>query len=179
MKGIVFTELFDMVEEAHGYAAVDNLIRNCKLSTDGVYTSVGTYPSSDMFVLVGTLSEQLSTPIPDLLFAFGGHLFHTFTQKYQSFFQDHTHAFDFLVTLHDHIHVEVKKLYPDAELPNFEYQRANNQYMEMTYTSERKMSDLANGLLHHCLGYYDHRFKIEKENVVKDGSVVLFKISIL
>ncbi len=179
MKGIVFTEFFEMVEEAHGYETVDKLIASCNLSTDGIYTSVGTYPSSDMFELVQKLSDQSSTSIPDLLFAFGGHLFHTFTQKYQSFFQDHTHAFDFLVTLHDHIHVEVKKLYPDAELPSFAYQRTDNHSMEMTYSSERKMSDLAHGLLHHCLGYYDHRFSIEKENIVEDGSVVLFKISIV
>ena len=52
MKGIVFTEFLDMVEERFGYEVVDQIISESKLSTDGIYTSVGTYPHSEIVKLL-------------------------------------------------------------------------------------------------------------------------------
>ena len=70
-----------------------------------------------------------------------------------------------------HIHVEVKKLYPDAELPSFETERMGKD-MKMTYRSERKFSDLAVGLISAASEHYKTPLGIEQNFVVEDGSVV-------
>ena len=43
MKGVVFTEFLEMVEQKFGMEMVNALIENNELSTDGVYSAVGTY----------------------------------------------------------------------------------------------------------------------------------------
>ena len=45
MKGMVFTELLDMVEDKFGIDMVDSIIEDADLPVSkGVYTAVGTYP---------------------------------------------------------------------------------------------------------------------------------------
>ncbi|MEO0814052.1 MAG: heme NO-binding domain-containing protein, partial [Myxococcota bacterium] len=43
MKGIVFTEFLEMVEDRFGFEAVDRLVTASGSDNDGVYTAVGTY----------------------------------------------------------------------------------------------------------------------------------------
>ena len=52
MKGVVFTEFLEMVEQKFGMEMVNALIENNELSTDGVYSAVGTYHHSEMVSLV-------------------------------------------------------------------------------------------------------------------------------
>jgi hypothetical protein len=53
MKGIVFTEFLELVENEFGLEVVQQIIDECELETDGIYTSVGTYSHKDMFNMVG------------------------------------------------------------------------------------------------------------------------------
>ena len=48
MKGIVFTEFLDLVEERFGLEMVDAIISQSKLESKGVYTSIGTYSFSEL-----------------------------------------------------------------------------------------------------------------------------------
>jgi hypothetical protein len=43
MKGIVFTEFLEMVEQEFGYNMVDEMIENTDLDSKGVYTSIVIY----------------------------------------------------------------------------------------------------------------------------------------
>lgn len=178
MKGIVFTEFLELVEEKFGYNVVDKVISESDLESKGIYTSIGTYDSAEMYAMLKTLNEISEIPIPQLLNVFGHHLHNTFTKKYHTFFQPFNHAFDFLKTLHDHIHVEVKKLYPDAELPDFEYERVSDKKLIMIYSSSRSMSDLAVGLLEACLEYYKHEYTITSESLNPEATVVKFNIEV-
>jgi hypothetical protein len=48
MKGIIFTEFLELVENKYGLEMVDTLIQHSKLQSKGVYTSIGTYQFSEM-----------------------------------------------------------------------------------------------------------------------------------
>lgn len=175
MKGIVFTEFLELVEEKFGLAAVDEIIENTDLESGGAYTAVGTYPHEEMVGLLVSLSNKSGIPIPKLLNLFGHHLFNTFNKGYSMFFEGINHPFDLLEQIDRHIHVEVKKLYPDAELPRFETKRDGNK-MEMVYSSERKLSDLAIGLIEAAAIHYEKDIAIETELIHDDGSKVLIKL---
>ena len=178
MKGIVFTEFFSMIEEAHGYEMVDKLIEKSSLASGGIYTAVGTYDHNEMVTLVIKLSEELKTPVSDLLLIFGKHLFNTLSSTYSDFFTEHSNAFDFLESVENHIHVEVRKLYPEAQLPTFDTKRIGNDQLEMIYRSERKMSDIALGLIEKSMVYYSSPCDIEKRLIEEDGSIVQFLITL-
>lgn len=177
MKGIVFTEFLEMVEEKFGYETVDALLTENKLPSGGIYTSVGTYDHSEIVTLLGALSQKTGTAIPILLNAFGQYLFFTFKKNYPVFLDSAKDAFDFLESIERYIHVEVRKLYPDAELPNFTTKRIGNRTLEMIYYSERKMSDFAEGLIRKSIEHYEESATIVKENLKPDGTNVKFTIT--
>lgn len=52
MKGIVFSEFMDLVEESFGLEMIDELIEQSDLPSGGSYTAVGTYPHGEMLTLV-------------------------------------------------------------------------------------------------------------------------------
>lgn len=177
MKGIVFTEFLEMVEESHGYEMVDTIITKSNLESEGVYTAVGTYPHHEMVALVSALSKETDTPIPKLLYVFGTYLFKTFTANYKEFFDASDNIFDFLESIEDYIHVQVLKLYPDAELPTFKTQSRTESDLRLVYYSERKMADLALGLVQSAIEYYGENATVEIQNMKEDGSKVLFIIT--
>lgn len=176
MKGLVFREFLGMVEDEFGYETVDTIIEKSKVPSKGVYTSVGTYKAEEMFALLGELSLEKAIPANKLLFVFGKYIFGVFKKLYPHFFVNKTNAFGLLADVEDIIHVEVLKLYPEAELPSFEVKQISSKEMTMLYRSKRRMSDFAEGLITGCFEYFKEEATIKKEMIEKDGSVVLFTI---
>ena len=174
MKGIVFTEFLEMVEQTHNYDLVDELLTENDLPSGGVYTAIGTYQHQEMVTLVVSLSEKTKTPVPNLLQAFGQYLFGTFEKGYPSFFTAAPDAFSFLESIENHIHVEVKKLYPDAQLPRFKTKRVNEKTLEMIYYSDRSMADFALGLIEKTFEHYKEPVSISMEDLVDNRSEVKF-----
>lgn len=95
MKGIVFTEFFEMVEERFGFEMSNQLVEDTELKSGGVYTAVGTYSHHEIVALVVKLSEKTEIEIPKLLNVFGHHLFGVFVKAYHHFFVGVDNCFDF------------------------------------------------------------------------------------
>lgn len=176
MKGIVFTEFLDMVEQKFGYEIVDQIITESNLESNGIYTSIGTYPHSEVVTLLMNLSSKVEIDPAVLLKEFGKYLFDTFLASYPQFFSTVDNAFAFLHSIDKHIHVEVLKLYPDATLPKFHSKETEDGTMVMIYKSKRKMAALAEGLIEKSIMHYDEQCSIDTQSLKKDGSEVQFTI---
>jgi len=174
MKGIVFTEFIEMVEEVYSPEMVDDLLDSVTLTSGGAYTSVGTYDHLELVALVSELSKRTDTEIPVLLRSFGTHLYRTFATKYSQFFDGVTDTFTLLERLDGHIHVEVRKLYPDAELPKFTTRRLPNGDFEMHYISARHFEDLAYGLIDASVQRFSEPISIEM-NSTPQGAIFILK----
>lgn len=177
MKGIVFTEFLEMVETEFGMDMVNGLLESTQLESGGVYSAVGTYHHKEMVSLVVELSNRSGMGLPDLLKAFGKYLFNTFKTSYASMFESSTDGFDFLERVDQEIHVEVLKLYPDAELPSFRTERLSDKVLQMDYRSDRSMGAVAHGLIEACGEHYNEGFDIEMEPQTEDGKYVRFLIT--
>lgn len=176
MKGIIFTEFLEMVEEQFGFLVADKIVSSADLPSGGVYTAVGTYPHSEIVSLVVELSKESSIQVPELLQTFGHHVFKKFVVGYGHFFEDVEDPFDFLYSLEGYIHVEVRKLYPDAELPSFDSVRHGHDHLTMEYRSERGMADFALGLIEGCIQHYEQNITVEREDVNPRGSHTIFTL---
>nr|WP_319267273.1 heme NO-binding domain-containing protein [uncultured Draconibacterium sp.] len=177
MKGLVFREFLEMVEKEYGYETVDTIIEKSEVPSEGVYTSVGTYHHSEMFALVTELSKITKLDADKLLFTFGEYVFGVFTKAYPVFFVDKKSSFEILADVEGTIHVEVLKLYPEAELPTFSIEEETTDMMVMIYRSQRKLADFAEGLIHGCAKHFDEKITISKEYIEQDGTVVSFRIT--
>ncbi len=154
MKGVIFTEFLDMVEAKFSADMVDDIIDDADLPSGGAYTAVGTYPHEEIVSLVVSLSKASGLEVPVLIKIFGQHLFGRFYQLYPVFFPASQDTFDFLESIENHIHVEVRKLYPDAQLPSFATERVGQHTLIMTYRSPHPFADLADGLIAGCLAHF-------------------------
>jgi|TARA_B110000467_G_scaffold163217_1_gene188600 hypothetical protein len=175
MKGVVFTEFLELVEKEFGLEIVQRIIDECDLATGGVYTSVGTYSHKEMFKMVGKLSEIKDIPIPALLNIYGEYFFTTLSRDYPKFMEQ-PNLFSFLESIETYIHPEVLKLYPEAELPSFGTDLKSEKEMRLDYSSSRKMSDLAVGLIKGAANYYNEEVDIVKISEDDDGARVMLKI---
>lgn len=170
MKGIVFTEFLEMVEDKFSADTVDTIIENADPPSGGAYTAVGTYDFSEMVSLVTELSKDTGVGLPDLIKTFGYHLAGRFEAMYPDYFSEYTTLFDFLPTIEDRIHVDVKKLYPDAELPTMECETQENGDFILVYKSARPLADLAEGLICGCADYYGDKITMSKEDRSEEGA---------
>lgn len=178
MKGVVFDEFVDMVEERFSAEMADKIINASNLATGGAYTSVGTYDHRELIELVRHLSDETGIPAPGLLRTFGEYLFNRFYILYPSYLVEHDSTFDLLASLDDKIHVEVKKLYPDAELPRFTHEMAGPGKMILTYRSKRPFSDLAEGLIRGCIHYYKEPIALAREDLpAQEGAHTRFTLT--
>lgn len=176
MKGLVFTEFIEMMENDFGFEVADRVIENSDTTTKGVFTGVGTYPSRDMVALLTQLSTEIKKPADELLLHFGTYLFNSFSRLYAHLITDIKDTFGLLEQIEDFIHVEVKKLYPDAQLPAIDTRMVGADTMELIYRSRRKLGHLAHGLMMGCAAYFGETIEIHMENLVADGSQVRFTI---
>lgn len=177
MKGIVFTEFIEMVEEKFGWETAEEIIESANLDSNGAYTAVGTYSHTEMIQLVVGLSSETGLPVPDLIQAYGDHLFQAFVRGYPQMFEASDSAFHFLQQIQDHIHVEVQKLYVDAELPHFAYDSVTDEQLVMTYRSERPFADLAHGLIGAAIRHYKEDITVERENLNDNGTSARFTLT--
>lgn len=154
MKGVVFTEFLDFVEGAMGDEIVDDMIERADLPSGGAYTAVGKYDYEEMASLVTELALLSGKPAPELLRAFGTHLLGRFYQGFPQFFEDKQDTLDMLESVENHIHVEVRKLYPDAELPTIDAHREGPDKLVVRYASCRPLGDLCIGLIEGCAQHF-------------------------
>jgi predicted TPR repeat methyltransferase len=173
LKGIVFREFIDMVESQFSVETADAIIEASSLSTNGAYTTVGTYPHKEMVDLVTNLSDRTGHPVPDLLKHFGRHLFSRFVEIHPNFTNAFTDVFSLLGALEHTIHVDVNKLYRDAELPSFEYEQDEQQQMSFVYRSRRRMADFAQGLIEGCIAHFNEPLAIHRSDLPDQGDEAL------
>lgn len=178
MKGVVFTEFLEMVEQRFSLDVVDAILTRAAPPHGGTYTSVGTYPAAEMGALVGALAEEVKLPPPALLHAFGEHLFGRFVVGFPAFFAERSTALDFLQSVDSYIHIEVRKLYPDAELPRFEAERISERELVLVYHSSRRLADLAAGLIAGCGTHFQTPLDVRREDLSGGrGESVRFTVS--
>lgn len=178
MKGVVFTEFLDYCEAQFSMETVDNIIQKSNVPSHGVYCAVGAYDPAEMFALVDALSEEVNIPVDALLKLYGKYLFTVFHKNYPQFFSESTTTFTFLQSVESYIHVEVKKLYPDAELPHFDFETTGPDNLTLIYNSKRKLGDLAEGLIMGCAEHHKEKIEIKRTDVhVEEGARVRFEMT--
>lgn len=176
MKGVVFTEFLEMVEEKFSYEMAEKIIDASDLQSGGAYTAVGTYDHHEIVQLVTHLSQETRVAIPDLLRAFGEHVFSRFVVAYPQFFDGIESSIEFMARVDGYIHVEVRKLYPDAELPKLEYEKPDSRTLKVTYRSSRPFADLADGMIKGCVAHFNDGVSVRREDVTP-GSVAVFTMT--
>ncbi len=168
MKGIIFTVLEKMVQEKFGLETWDLLLAKVNPQSGGAYTTAATYEDAELLNLVSNLSIMTSISQEDLIFAFGEYMLLQLSIKYPGFFKGIDFR-NFLVSIDNVIHVEVKKLYPEANLPDFQYEMPSENELIMLYRSPRKMCRLAEGLIQGASLHFNTKYNLKHTKCLHRG----------
>lgn len=177
MKGIVFTEFLELVEDKFGLEMVDNIISESNLESEGIYTAIGTYNFSEMLQLLQNLSNNTNITINDLLLVYGEHFFSVIETSYPGLLATYKDPIEILSSIENHIHVEVRKIYPEAELPTFIVESKTENSLVMIYKSSRAMHHFGLGLMNKTFEHFNSTAKIVLEKIKTDGTEVKFIIN--
>ncbi len=177
MKGIVFTEFLDLVEDKFGLEMVDKIITQSELESKGAYTAIGTYEFSEMLQLLQNLSKNTGISSDDLLLVYAEHFFSVLESSYPDLIASYSDPIEMISSIENHIHVEVRKIYPDAELPTFEVLEKTENSLIMIYKSSRAMHHFGLGLMNKTFEHFDSTATIVLEKIKKDGTEVKFIIN--
>ncbi|TCL08765.1 heme-NO-binding protein [Shimia isoporae] len=170
MKGVVFVELIRMAESVMGEEAVDDILDTIDLETDGAFSTVGNYPCSELLRLVGAFGTHLDAPVDALQVQFGHWMFGRFVENYPAFFANKTDGFDMLDSIENEVHVEVRKLYPEVELPTFATDRPAEGQLRMVYSSERPLQHFCRGMLESCMDHFGHTYTVDMVDKSSDST---------
>ena len=167
MKGVVFNLLEEILSQEHGEDLWDDVLASAGLG--GAYTSLGSYPDADFFALVSVASRALDTPPEDLVRWFGRQAMPLFAQNYPGLFARYSSARPFVGALNDIIHPEVRKLYPGADVPEFDFDTSRDDVLVMGYHSSRRLCAFAEGLIEGAAAHYGERVSISQPECMNQG----------
>ncbi len=80
-------------------------------------------------------------------------------------------------SIENHIHVEVRKIYPNAELPTFTTHEKSDTSLILLYKSSRTMYSYGLGLMNKTFKHFNSTATILVEKLTEEGTEVKFSIT--
>ncbi len=177
MKGVVFVKFEEFIEELWGDEFWDELLSEADLPSGGAYTTVATYDDQEMYDLIGLVMAKKALTMQQAQQAFGKWLFNKLLALAPSHAHEIDNTFDFLHAVQNLIHVEVKKLNPDALLPEFTFIEQSETELSMVYESPRHLCFLCEGLIHGLAEHTNEKIQThQSECVHENGSQCIINV---
>ncbi|MEZ4217316.1 MAG: heme NO-binding domain-containing protein [Myxococcota bacterium] len=169
MKGIIFNAFEQFVIDSWGEDFLDDVLDRCSLQTQEPFVGPGTYPDEDLLEIVAHTVKALDVPLPQALRAFGRYAFPALASAFPVCVRPHAGARSFLRSVDDVIHVEVRKLHPDASTPAFRY-RDDGDALVIEYHSQRSLCHLMEGLIDGVADHFGESIAQRQTRCTADGA---------
>jgi hypothetical protein len=156
-----------VIRRDHGEDKWDHLLDLAGL--DGAYTSLGNYSDDDLSTLVAASATALGLPEYDVVRWFGREALPLLARKYPTLFERYNSTRPFVLALNDIIHPEVRKLYPGADVPEFDYDTSSPDLLIMTYRSRRRLCAFAEGLVEGAAAHFGEGVTFEQPRCMLRG----------
>jgi hypothetical protein len=173
MKGIIFNLLEEVVSTQLGEDAWDAILESA--GVEGAFTSLGNYADEEFAKLIGAVSALTGKNCRDALKWYGHLSMPYLSNRYPELFSPYDGTRSFLLSLNDVIHAEVRKLYPGAEVPMFEFETqpgaGAHDTLIIHYRSKRRLCQLAEGFIAGAADHFGERFVVTQPNCMLDGAM--------
>ncbi len=175
MKGVVFVQFADFIEEKFGLLFWDEVLDAVKPPSEGAYTTVETYPDDEFLSLLSYVCETKGIDSSDAQVLFGRWLFEKLHAIAPPGNKAEGDPLQFLRRVQDVIHVEVKKLNADAILPEFKFIAETEASLTLEYISPRHLCRFCEGIILGLGDYMSHPMEVRHQQCVHncDPSCVL------
>jgi hypothetical protein len=168
MKGIIFNLLERVVTDELGEAGWERVLDEAGL--DGAYTAVGTYDDEELLRLARAAASISGRDFDDVVRRFGEQSFPYLVERYPVFVSGYVSTIPFLLQLNDVIHPEVRKLFPGAYAPEFEFDQVDASTLALGYVSYRYLCAFAEGLVAGAAAHFGEAVSIEHTACARRGN---------
>jgi hypothetical protein len=136
------------------------------------YLAVEAYPDEDFDALVDHAAEVTGMSRRELLLAFGAYTSQTmFLLLRPEYYESSTGTRDFLLGVEERIHEVLRRTIPGVAPPRLNVVPLGEHGVSITYTSERRLCHLLEGLVVGTAGFYGERVAIEQTTCMERGDV--------
>jgi len=170
MKGVVFNILESFVCEGWGDEVYETILERCPLHTKEPFVGPGTYPDADLVIIAKATAHHLGLPLNDALRAFGAYSFPVLAGSVRELIADLTTPQALLHAVEGVIHVEVRKLYPEAKPPRFVVRDRPDGTLRLQYYSQRRLCAFLEGLFDGLGEHFDCDVLATKQACMHDGA---------
>lgn len=166
MKGVLFNVVEDVVTEALSADAWDAVVDESGVG--GAYTSLGTYPDAELGEIVCAAARAAKISETETLRLTGRLGFKHLVRRAPHLLDGIDDWKSVLRSLDEIIHPEVRKIYPDADVPGFSA-TDDGEVLVMVYTSKRGLCALADGLVVGSGEWFGAALSVEHTTCVHNG----------
>jgi hypothetical protein len=165
VKGTITKCLAELIENEFGRERWDAIVADAKI--DAKTLPLLTMPMSDVDDAAATrLFEStcrvLGVSLQEAADAFGEYWCCTYAPRvYQVTVEKWRDARDAILSL-DEVHIRVTQSMKDARPPRFEYEWADEDTLDVTYKSHRKLLPIYMGLARGVGAYFDERLNVQQ-----------------
>ena len=172
MKGEIFNIFERFVEEQMGIEVWEDVYDASlkDLETQEPFVGPGTYPDADFMTLVLNATKLAQLPLEAAVRSFGRYSFRHLAAKIPEHVDSFSHPKPLLKTVHQIIHVEVKKVFLGAEPPAFTYYDEGPTQLRMRYSSKRRLYAFVEGIIEGAGEYYGVPTEVSRGTPEPDGS---------
>lgn len=174
MRGLLFTELIEMMEDLMGLEFANKVIAEAQLENQGAYTAIGNYPHKDLFKLLGILSSHAQNPQNKVIKSYGEYLFFRLCTLYPEEVKKYPNTFALLKEIPIILDRETRKLEPNAEVPDIKINIYKPDFMELTFNSKKRMGFLLEGWITACISHYQEPISFIRNDIDPEGMKVRF-----
>ncbi len=166
MKGVLFNVVEDVVTEAMSADAWDDVVEDSDVA--GAYTSLGTYPDEELGRIVHSTAEAAGLSESETLRLTGRLGFKHLVRRAPHLIEGMEDWRVVIESLDEIIHPEVRKIYPDADVPRFDTM-IDGAALIVDYRSKRGLCALADGLIVGSGEWFDVDLAVEHTACVHRG----------
>ena len=187
MKGIIFTEFLDLVEERFGLEMVDQIICQSRLESQGAYTSIGAYNFYEFLQLLHNLSKNKNISLINLLSVYATQIFSAMHAIHPEMLVSYNNPIEMIAAMNQHIEIifNIKNASPSGLLkaesfspfPLFIVKEKTENLLIINYISHRGMQHFWLGLMHEMFKHFNETATIVLEKIKKDGTEIKFTIN--
>ena len=167
MKGVVFNLLEEVVRKEFGEAEWLRVRQDSDV--DASFDSLTTYPDAVLRKLVAAVAKRAQKTPGEALQWFGRYSMPLLATRYAALFDSQNSTRSFILTLNDIIHPEVRRQFPGADVPIFDFDTSAPDALTVGYQSPRKLCALAHGFIEGAADHYGETVEVEQVTCMHRG----------
>lgn len=168
MKGVIFNLLEEVVCHEFGDGFWCDMLDMA--GVQGSYTSLGNYPDAEFLNLIASASRLSGLSEREVLRWFGQRALPRLADRYSGMVKQFGSAKEFLLSVNSIIHPEVRKLYPGAVCPNFQFQIPDAASTILRYRSPRQLCALVEGFIEGAADHFKTKVSVAHTRCTHDGA---------